>query len=170
MFNHLRDVAQTTDLSLPTVELGDSPMPNRQVSEVIEGISFASALVTATVREVAKMMKKQRTSAVLVIDRLGRLVGICTERDVVFGVVAKGLDPDCTQVASVMTEDPRTISPFKPFGHALHLMYEGGFRHVPVVDTVGRPVGLLCAKDALSIEAMQFERELVQREEILVIL
>jgi hypothetical protein len=39
-----------------------------------------------------------------------------------------------------------------------------------VVDTVGRAVGLLCAKDALGIEALQFERELIQREEILVIL
>lgn len=145
-------------------------MHNRQVSEVIKGSSFVSALDTTTVREAAALMKKNHTSAVLVIDKKKHLLGICTERDVVTGVVAEGLDPDQVRVAEVMTEEPRTISPDKPFGHALHLMYEGGFRHVPVVDSVGRPIGLLSARDALNIDARQFEQELVKREEITVIL
>lgn len=145
-------------------------MPNRQVSEVIADSSFASVFVTDTVRVAARLMKEHHTSAVLVIDQRKRLVGICTERDVVIDVVAEGLDPDAIKVDAVMTEDPRTISPEKPFAHALHLMYDGGFRHVPVVDSVGRPIGLLSAKDALNIEALQFGRELVQREEIAVIL
>lgn len=145
-------------------------MPNRQVSEVIKGASFASTLDTATVREAAELMKKHRTSAVLVVDKKKRLLGICTERDVVTGVVAEGLDPAAITVAEVMTEEPRSISPEKPFGHALHLMFEGGFRHVPVVDVAGRPVGLLSARDALGSDALQFGHELVQREEITVIL
>ncbi|MBS1157689.1 MAG: hypothetical protein H6R15_108 [Proteobacteria bacterium] len=145
-------------------------MPNRQVSEVIKGASFASTLDTATVREAAELMKKHRTSAVLVVDKKKHLLGICTERDVVTGVVAEGRDPSTTTVAEVMTEEPRSISPEKPFGHALHLMYEGGFRHVPVVDVAGRPVGLLSARDALGSDALQFGHELVQREEITVIL
>jgi CBS domain-containing protein len=49
-------------------------------------------------------------------------------------------------------------------------MYEGGFRHVPVVDAGGRPLGLLVARDALSLDALQFDEELVRREEITVIL
>jgi CBS domain-containing protein len=49
-------------------------------------------------------------------------------------------------------------------------MYEGGFRHVPVVDAAGHPVGLISARDALGLDAMQFEEELVRREEIAVIL
>jgi CBS domain-containing protein len=57
-----------------------------------------------------------------------------------------------------------------PFGHALHLMYEGGFRHVPVVDIAGRPVGLLSAREALSSDALEFGRDLERREEITVIL
>ena len=48
-------------------------------------------------------------------------------------------------------------------------MYEGGFRHIPVVDD-GHPVGILSAKDALGLDALQFESELVRREEIAVIL
>jgi CBS domain-containing protein len=145
-------------------------MPNRQVKEVIQGASFATVELSATVREVAVLMKKHHSSAILVVDKKHRLVGICTERDVVFDVVAEGHDPDQALVAKIMTEEPQTISPDKPFGHALHLMYEGGFRHVPVVDGIGRPLGVLSARDALVGDARQFEHELIQREEITVIL
>lgn len=41
--------------------------------------------------------------------------------------------------------------------------------NVPIVEH-GRPVGILSAKDALSLDALQFEVELVRREEITVIL
>ena len=36
-----------------------------------------------------------------------------------------------------MTPNPQTIGPDKPLGHALHMMYEGGFRNVPVVEKDG---------------------------------
>ncbi|AKU11187.1 putative inosine-5-monophosphate dehydrogenase related protein [Azoarcus sp. CIB] len=96
--------------------------------------------------------------------------GILTERDIVFRVVAQGLDPAATSVESIMTTQVQTIHKNKPFGHALHLMYEGGFRHMPVVDDGGTPVGLLAAHDALDIDGLQLEHDLVRREEISVIL
>jgi len=144
-------------------------MPNRQVSEVIGERSFVTAPVDATVRDAARMMKKDHSSAVLIVDK-GVLAGICTERDIVIAVVAAGLDPEHTKVSAIMTRKVETISPTKPFGHALHMMYEGGFRHVPVVDSHGRPLGLLAARDALNIDAVELEQELVRREEITVIL
>lgn len=145
-------------------------MPNRPIREVIASKEFIAVPETATVREVVKLMKKHHANAVMVVGRKEQLVGICTERDVVIGVVAPGLDPDRTGVASVMTADPQTIAPHKPFCHALHLMYEGGYHHIPVVDERGRPLGILCARDALQLEALEFQRDLIQREEITVML
>jgi CBS domain-containing protein len=49
-------------------------------------------------------------------------------------------------------------------------MYEGGFRHIPVVDEDGHPLGLIAAHDALDIDGLQLEQDLVRREEITVIL
>lgn len=145
-------------------------MPSRPVRTVIENQDFVSVAGDTSVRRAAELMKSHHTSAVLVTDvRYKTLVGICTERDIVFDVVAAGLDPESVRVEAIMTVDPQTISPDSPFGHALHLMYEGGFHHVPVVEH-GRPVGILCAKDALGLDALQFEIELVRREEIMVIL
>lgn len=145
-------------------------MPTRPIYEVIKGQDCVNVSGDTHIRRVAALMKQHHTSAVLVTDpHRKHLLGICTERDIVFGVVAAGKDPDSLTVKSIMTSEPRCIAPDKPFGHALHLMYEGGFRHVPVVED-GRPVGILSAKDALSSDALQFESDLIRREEITVIL
>jgi CBS domain-containing protein len=144
-------------------------MPNRLVGEVIGQRSFPTTDRNASVRDAAVIMKEWHSSAILIVES-GYLVGICTERDIVFRVVAGGCNPAQTSVGTVMTRNPRTVGPEKPFGHALHLMYEGGFRHMPVVDRVGHPIGLLAAHDALDMDGLQMEQDLVRREEITVIL
>jgi len=47
----------------------------------------------------------------------------------------------------------------------LHLMHEGGFRHVPVVDQ-DRPLGVVSARDALGPELEEFVSDLDRRERI----
>jgi CBS domain-containing protein len=116
------------------------------------------------VREAAVLMKLKGVGALLVVDD-ERLTGIFTERDALFRVIAPGLDPDRTRLAQVMTRDPRVIEPDRPFGHALHLMYEGGFRHVPVVEN-GRPIGVVSARDALVPELREFLLEMDTRSRI----
>ena len=64
-----------------------------------------------------------------------------------------------------MTAKPRTVGPDKAVGHALLLMYEGGFRHVPVVER-GKPLGMISARDALGPDLREFEDELLHREHI----
>lgn len=144
-------------------------MPNRRVSEVIGQRAFPIITTATSVRDAAIIMKEWHTSAVLVVDH-GLLVGIVTERDIVFRVVALAANPSRILVGTVMTRDVQTIPPDKPFGHALHLMYEGGFRHLPVIDRRGKPIGILAAHDALELDGLQMEQELVRREEITVIL
>jgi CBS domain-containing protein len=144
-------------------------MPSRPVSEVIGKRPLPVASMSTCVRDAAAIMKQQHTSAVLVVDE-GILVGILTERDIAYRVVAENLDPTQTRVNAVMTRKMQTIAPDKPFAHALHLMYEGGFRHVPVVDRAGHPLGLLAAHDALDVDGLRLGQELERREEITVIL
>lgn len=144
-------------------------MPNRRISEVIGRRPFPTARMGTTVRDAAIIMKEWHSSAILVVNH-GVLAGICTERDLVFRALAGDCDPVKTPVSAVMTRQVQTVGPDKPFGHALHLMYEGGFRHIPVVDRTGHPIGLLAAHDALDMDGLQMEQELVRREEITVIL
>jgi CBS domain-containing protein len=139
-------------------------MPDRPVRLIIEDQKPITASAKITVTEAARLMKQHRIGALLVVDK-GRLSGIFTERDALFRVIAEGRDPSATRVADVMTMNPRTIEPDRPFGHALHLMYEGEFRHVPVVEN-GRPLGMVSARDALGPDLQQFIAELDKRTHI----
>ena len=144
-------------------------MPNRTLRQIVTGQTLVSALPDTTVRAAAVAMASQSVGAILVVNETGRLIGLFTERDVLNRVVAQGLDPDSTQLSTVMTAELQTASPDKPLAHALHMMFEGGFRHVPVVED-GRPVGMVSARNALGLEIQQFEKELADRDHIAEIL
>jgi CBS domain-containing protein len=143
-------------------------MPDRTIRSIIRGRAPLTVSPQTTVVEAARLMKRRKVSALLVVDGT-RLLGIFTERDAVFRVIAQGRSPQETRVADVMTPDPQTVHPDKPFGHALHLMHEGGFRHVPVVEN-GSPLGVVSARDVLGPELREFAAELESRERIAAIL
>ncbi|MFV0665514.1 cyclic nucleotide-binding/CBS domain-containing protein [Denitromonas sp.] len=139
-------------------------MPQRTIKHVIADKPLITAAPQMMVSEAAQIMSKAHVGAILVVDN-GALTGIFTERDALQRVLARGIDPTTTPLSVVMTAKPITVSANLPLGHALHLMYDGGFRHVPVVDQ-GKPIGMVSARDALGDEQCNFERELVQREDI----
>jgi len=138
-------------------------MSIRSVRSIIAGQSPITAARTATVLDAALLMKRHSKGALLVVDGT-RLIGIFTERDVVFRVVAEGRDPASTWLAQVMTLHPQTIEPSEPFVHALRIMHKGGFRHLPVVENEW-PVGVVSARDALDDDLYQLRAHLEQREE-----
>jgi CBS domain-containing protein len=144
-------------------------MPSRPIHQVLSARPFVNVPVDTPVREVARLMHAAQRSAALVTEH-GVLTGIFTERDAAFRVLALGVDADTTPVSAVMTHNPIALTEDRPFGHALHLMYENGVRHVPIVDANRRPLGVLTARDALQLDAIAFGAELVRREEITVIL
>lgn len=139
-------------------------MATRPISQLLGSQKLVTALPGMSVREAARLMAAEKKGALPVVEN-GRLLGIFTERDAVFRVLAPGLDPDATTLAQVMTPDPVTVAADRPLNHALHLMYEGGFRHIPAV-AEGRVVGIVSARDALGLEITQFERELQERDEL----
>ena len=140
-------------------------MPSRAAIKIIQNRHFLTTTTEKTVFAVAAHMRDNQEDVVLVVaPDDGRLLGICTERDLTYKVLAAGLDAKSTPVGQVMTSNPQTIGPDRLFGHALHLMYEGGFRHLPVVLADGRPIGVLSSRDALGLEAFHFYKELDQRE------
>jgi len=139
-------------------------VPYRPVRMIIKDQKILTCKAETTVTEAACLMEQNQSGALMIVQD-GRLVGIFTERDALFRVIAKGRDAKATQLAEVMTHDPQTIQPDKSFGHALHLMYEGSFRRVPVVDN-GRPIGMVSTCDVLGPELEDFVYELLRREQI----
>jgi len=60
-------------------------------------------------------------------------MGIFTGRDAVCRVMAEGKDAAAGEVSDAMTANPVTISPDASPVEALRLMWDGGFRHLPLV-------------------------------------
>jgi CBS domain-containing protein len=117
-----------------------------------------------SVAEAAKLMAKRKVSAVMVVEG-GRLVGIFTERDAVYRVMAKQRDARTTRLAEVMTPDPKTVTPDESFGYAMLMMFEHGFRHAPVIEN-SRPVGIVSARNALDPDLEEFVSEVQRRKHI----
>lgn len=93
-------------------------------------------------------MRRNDIGCVLVVD--GEiLAGIFTERDVLKKVAATALDPRRTRVHQVMTPNPQTLRLENRIAFAFNKMSVGGFRHLPLVDEAGRPVGVISVKDLI---------------------
>ena len=100
--------------------------------------------VRQSVRAAVDLMRAERVGCVLVTDE-GRLVGIFTERDLLTRVLAVDR-PLTTPMSGCMTPDPESVDRNDPIRVAILKMERGGFRHLPVVDSHRRPVGILSAK------------------------
>lgn len=99
------------------------------------------------IREVAAKMYENKVGSVVVIDDDGKPIGIVTERDMVY-VVARSLPQD-TPVWMVMAEDPVTINENALITEAMEKMRELNIKHLPVVDSSGKLVGMLAFRDII---------------------
>ena len=90
-------------------------------------------------------MREHRIGCVLVVQD-ERLVGIITERDLLLKLDGTNLD---RPIGDLMTPDPEVLTPDAPIVYALNKMSVGGFRHVPLVDELQRPVGIVSVKDII---------------------
>jgi CBS domain-containing protein len=113
---------------------------------------------TASVMEACNRMRDGQAGSVLVTGDTGRLVGIFTGRDAVCRVLAQRRDAATTLLAEVMTPNPTTMSPDQTAIDALRLMWDGGFRHVPLVKN-GTILGVVSRGDFKGLEQNRHEEE-----------
>lgn len=138
-------------------------MPKRMIRDTIIGRPLITATQAMTVRAACRLMAENKVGALPIIQGVS-IVGIFTERDVLNKVMAPALDPDSALVSEVMSSKPMTIRDGKPLAHALHMMAECGFRHLPVVDDDGVLVGMVSARDALGQDMVNLEHDLRRME------
>ena len=130
---------------------------NREMAEIIRNQKPLTLPPTATVQEACKHMHERKFGAVLVTNPKGELVGIFTGRDAV-RVLAQGKDAKATVLKQVMTKNPDHLPPGHTAIHALRLMRDGGFRHVPVVHE-GVVVGIVSRGDFRGLEQDRLDEE-----------
>lgn len=134
-------------------------MMHRNVGELVSNRVVVALSSEASVREAADRMKAAHVASVVVTEAEDHhLAGIFTERDLTERVVADGLDPDRTRLATVMTPHPMTIGPDATVQEALRQMHDLGMRHLPIVQN-GRVIGVVSMRDFMGEELAEIDRE-----------
>lgn len=96
---------------------------------------------TASIGEAAEKMIEGGSGAIVVLEDGVRIIGICTERDIMRAVAQRARAAEA-RVRQWMTPDVVTIEPETPIEDARKIMLEHNFRHLPVVRD-GRPLGIV---------------------------
>jgi CBS domain-containing protein len=123
----------------------------------------------ATVAEAAHLMREQHVGAIVVTKASkqgAKPVGILTDRDIAVSVVAPELDARAITAGDIMQRDLVSAEENDDLFTALKRMRVKGVRRLPVVDTVGRVVGLLAMDDIVEVlvDEMREIVKLVARE------
>ena len=109
----------------------------------------AGAIETAapgeSVSDAVEKMHNKNVGALPIVEA-DSVVGMFTERDALYRVIHKKLDPDSTPVSEVMTKEPDCVSPSMSVIDAMHMVNEKRFRHLPLVED-GKLVGLVSSGD-----------------------
>ncbi|WP_137389046.1 CBS domain-containing protein [Rhodoligotrophos defluvii] len=100
----------------------------------------------ATIQQAAIRMAEDDVGAVLVGSD-DQLEGILTDRDIILRVVVDGLDVTSVRVRDVMSSTLFTCNEMDPVADALKEMTERQVRRLPVLDSEGRPIGLVTLSD-----------------------
>jgi len=104
---------------------------------------------TARIADAVQLLNAQGVGAAAVVDDVGHLVGMVTERDVL-RAAGSGTDPSLVEVAAIMTRTPVTIDAADTATAALALFSGNRFRHLPVLDA-GVVVGILSIRHVVRV-------------------
>jgi CBS domain-containing protein len=127
--------------------------------EIVKDRKLYSIDVSRTVLEAARFMMEHNVGALPVL-RDGQLAGIVSERDIMNRVVAVGRTPGTTEIAEVMTANPRSVDAEESIEECLFIMREFGFRHLPIVEGASKQLkGIVSLRDILMRQAAEMERE-----------
>jgi CBS domain-containing protein len=120
----------------------------RTVNEIMTR-NVKTIKTSATLTEAAKLMKMNRIGSLVVMDN-DLVIGIITERDFAYKIIAEGKGAD-TKVNDIMSSDVKTIDPDNTLKDAAKLMASHVIKRLPVVSS-GKLVGIISIEDIMRAE------------------
>lgn len=130
-----------------------------RIAEILnnKGSDVLKVAPDATVLSVVAMLAEKRIGCVPVVEN-GEVIGIFSERDVVYQLAQSGHSMLEALVRDAMTTPAVTIASDTPIISALSLMTRRRIRHLPVVDD-GEMVGFVSIGDLVKFRIDSIEAE-----------
>jgi len=111
----------------------------------------------STVQEAAQFMVSHNIGSVL-IKEFEKYVGIVTETDLTRKVLGKGLNPESTSIAEIMTSPILTMDRYLPVEEANRFMHKKKIRHLAVTEE-DKIIGILSVKDLVAYFSKDFRMQ-----------
>jgi CBS domain-containing protein len=131
-------------LGLVMVMQSDIPVKEIMTREVCTARKDDSLL------SASKRMIEFGVGSVVVIED-GKPIGIVTEKDILYKVVAKNKLPSKVKLEEIMSTPLITVKPTTSLREAADIMRKRGIRRLPVVNNNGELVGIVTDNDILSV-------------------
>ena len=107
---------------------------------------------SSTIVEAAHLMRHHHVGDVVVVDNYDNAaipIGIVTDRDIVIGVVAAGLDPAAMTVSDLLLAPLVVAEESASYAETVRAMNSRTVRRMPVVNAAGTLVGIVTLDDLL---------------------
>jgi len=124
-------------------------------STMRRGSDLRQAKASETVRNVFAGSKHlgRRTGAIILVDDNGALAGLFTDSDLARLFERSADDAFDRPIAEFMTRTPITVGPQVRMAEAIEIMRTRKISELPVVDELGRPIGMLDITDLIGLAA-----------------
>lgn len=122
----------------------------KSVRDIVIGQDVVTVNPLVPVTEAARIMAARQIGAVPVAES-GRIVGIFTERDALFRIVAAGIDPSHTPVRDVMSSTLVVADIGESCEACLDRMRQEHIRHLIVLDN-DQMAGIVSMRDLMAVD------------------
>lgn len=117
--------------------------------------------ISCSTNEAIDLLLAHKIGAAPVVEN-GTLCGIFSERDVLNKILNKQVgDLDVIGVKEFMIAAPQTAQQEDSLNIAILYMAQGGYRHLPIVDSGNRPIGMVSIRDVISYLVEEFPQEVL---------
>lgn len=125
----------------------------------VKGRAVETVDQATTVDEATRRMRSKRIGALVVVDEQGRIVGIVSDRGLLWELVDRGTAVLQEPLGKVMTTQVVTCAETDDVSAIMTVMTQRRIRHIPVVDETGRLGGLVSIGDAVKHRLDEIEYE-----------
>lgn len=143
----------------PGGALGEMLRPITDILRFVVGKNLTPAREDLTVRQAlaaADASGQRRPGAMLLVSGTGELTGIFTDADL-RRLIERNTNELNLPIREVMTASPQVLPNSARVRDAVQLVRESRRDEIPVVDGLGRPVGILDVQDLVALKLIQNE-------------
>jgi CBS domain-containing protein len=131
------------------------------IKQFLSGKNLVSCAPTATIQDVAKLMRDEDVGSVVICDENDMPLGVITDRDIAIRCVSEDKNFSQCRAQDFMSRPANCLSEDVGLHEIVETMRDKQIRRVVITDADGTPVGVISHGDVIRLMANEL-RELTE--------